>query len=236
MILAIIPARGGSKRIKNKNIKNFFKKPIISYPINEAIKSKIFDKIIVSTDSDKIRKISQKFGANVFFKRPKKLSGDKVSDKLVIKHAIEWVTKHIGKVRYVCVIYPTAALIKKKDLKKSFNTIKKKQWSFVFSAKKYTYPIQRSFLMNKNKSLKMMSKKYYNKRSQELKDYYHDAGQFYWGKTDAWLSNKLIFGKNSTIHLLDYFDSHDVDIPTDWRILEKLYYLRNTKKYVRKKK
>ena len=113
MILAIIPARGGSKRIKNKNIKNFFKKPIISYPINEAIKSKIFDKIIVSTDSDKIRKISQKFGANVFFKRPKKLSGDKVSDKLVIKHAIEWVTKHIGKVRYVCVIYPTAALIKK---------------------------------------------------------------------------------------------------------------------------
>ena len=124
MILAIIPARGGSKRIKNKNIKNFFKKPIISYPINEAIKSKIFDKIIVSTDSDKIRKISQKFGANVFFKRPKKLSGDKVSDKLVIKHAIEWVTKHIGKVRYVCVIYPTAALIKK-DLKKSFNTIKK---------------------------------------------------------------------------------------------------------------
>ena len=86
-----------------------------------------------------------------------------------------------------------------------------------------------------NKSLKMMSKKYYNKRSQELKDYYHDAGQFYW-ETDAWLSNKLIFGKNSTIHLLDYFDSHDVDIPTDWRILEKLYYLRNTKKYVRKKK
>ena len=125
MILAIIPARGGSKRIKNKNIKNFFKKPIISYPINEAIKSKIFDKIIVSTDSDKIRKISQKFGANVFFKRPKKLSGDKVSDKLVIKHAIEWVTKHIGKVRYVCVIYPTAALIKKKDLKKSLIPLKK---------------------------------------------------------------------------------------------------------------
>ena len=135
MILAIIPARGGSKRIKNKNIKNFFKKPIISYPINEAIKSKIFDKIIVSTDSDKIRKISQKFGANVFFKRPKKLSGDKVSDKLVIKHAIEWVTKHIGKVRYVCVIYPTAALIKKKDLKKSFNTIKKKTMEFCFFCK-----------------------------------------------------------------------------------------------------
>lgn len=236
MILAIIPARGGSKRIKNKNIKNFFKRPIISYPINEAIKSKIFDEIIVSTDSDKIKKVSKKFGANVFFKRPKKLSGDKISDKLVIKHAIKWVSKHIGKVRYVCVIYPTAALIKKKDLKKSFNLIKKKQWSFVFSAKKYTYPIQRSFLMNKNKSLKMMSRKYYNKRSQELKDYYHDAGQFYWGKTDAWLSNKLIFGKNSTIHLLDYFDSHDVDNPTDWRILEKLYYLKNTKKYVRKKK
>ena len=125
MILAIIPARGGSKRIKNKNIKNFFKKPIISYPINEAIKSKIFDKIIVSTDSDKIRKISQKFGANVFFKRPKKLSGDKVSDKLVIKHAIEWVTKHIGKVRYVCVIYPTAALIKKKILKNHLIPLKK---------------------------------------------------------------------------------------------------------------
>ena len=83
MILAIIPARGGSKRIKNKNIKNFFKKPIISYPIREAIKSKIFDKVIVSTDSDEIEKISKRFGAEIYFKRPKKLSGDKVSDKLV---------------------------------------------------------------------------------------------------------------------------------------------------------
>ena len=123
MILAIIPARGGSKRIKNKNIKNFFNRPIISYPIQEAIKSNIFDKVIVSTDSDKIEKISKKFGAQIYFKRPKKLSGDKVSDKLVIKHAIKWVTKYIGKVNYVCVIYPTAALIKKKDLRDSFKIL-----------------------------------------------------------------------------------------------------------------
>lgn len=236
MILAIIPARGGSKRIKNKNIKNFFNRPIISYPIQEAIKSNIFDKVIVSTDSDKIEKISKKFGAQIYFKRPKKLSGDKVSDKLVIKHAIKWVTKYIGKVKYVCVIYPTAALIKKKDLRDSFKILKKKKWSFVFSAKKYTYPVQRSFSMERNRSLKMLTEKFYNKRSQELKTYYHDAGQFYWGETKAWLSNKMIFGKNSSVFILDYFESHDVDSPSDWKILEKLHYIKNLKKYVRKKK
>lgn len=236
MILAIIPARGGSKRIKNKNIKNFFNKPIISYAIQEAIKSKIFDEVIVSTDSDKIAKISKKYGAKIFFKRPKKLSGDMVSDKLVIKHAINWVIKNKGNVKYVCVIYPTAALIKSNDLKISFKNLKQNRWSFIFSAKKYTYPILRSFSQNKDKSLKMLSKKNYKKRSQELRNYFHDAGQFYWGKTKAWLSNEIIFGKNSTIHLLDYLKSHDVDNPSDWKILQDLYFINNKKKNVWKKK
>ncbi len=226
MILAIIPARGGSKRVINKNIKKFFGKPIIGYPIEQAIKSKIFHKIIVTTDSKKIANVSKRFGADVPFIRPKYLSGDKIMPIRVIEHSINWCESNIAKVDFVCVIYPTTPMINYKDLRKSFKKIKKGIFNYVFSAKKFYYPVQRSFY-SRNGSTKMLFKKNYNKRSQDLEKVYHDAGQFYWGKKKAWLDKKNIFGNKSSIHLINYLDSHDVDTNEDWNILKKLYKLKN---------
>ncbi len=126
MNIAIIPARKNSKRIKNKNIKSFFGKPVISYAIKCAIKSKLFNKIIVSTDSQKILKIAKKFGADVPFLRPKKLSSDKAITIDVIKHSIKWLNKKNIKPNYICCIYPATPLLQHKDLKKSYSIIKKK--------------------------------------------------------------------------------------------------------------
>ena len=225
MILAVIPARAGSKRVINKNIKKFFGKPIIGYPIEQAIKSKIFDKIIVTTDSKKIANVSKRFGADIPFIRPKYLSGDKIMPIHVIEHSIKWCEANIAKVNFVCVIYPTTPMINYKDLQKSFKKIKKGIFNYVFSAKKFIYPVQRSFY-NRNGSTKMLFKKNYNKRSQDLEKVYHDAGQFYWGKRKAWLAKKNIFGRKSSIHLINYLDSHDVDTNEDWNILKKLYKLK----------
>ena len=225
MILAVIPARAGSKRVINKNIKKFFGKPIIGYPIEQAIKSKIFDKIIVTTDSKKIANVSKRFGADIPFIRPKYLSGDKIMPIHVIEHSIKWCEANIAKVDFVCVIYPTTPMINYKDLQKSFKKIKKGIFNYVFSAKKFIYPVQRSFY-NRNGSTKMLFKKNYNKRSQDLEKVYHDAGQFYWGKKKAWLAKKNIFRRKSSIHLINYLDSHDVDTNEDWSILKKLYKLK----------
>ena len=174
MNVAIIPARSGSKRIKNKNIKLFFGKPIITYVIKLLIKSKIFDKIIVSTDSNKIAKICAKSGAKILF-RPKSLAGDYISTKDVVKHAILWMTKNFSKPSRVCCIYPTAVLLKLSDLKKSFIKFKSNKYNYLFSATKYPHPIQRSFYIDRDK-IKMDNKKNFYKRTQDLKDYYYDIG------------------------------------------------------------
>ena len=138
MIVAIIPARGGSKRIKKKNITSFLGKPIISYSIKVAIRSKIFDKIIVSTDSNEIINISKKYGAEVLFKRPKNLSGDYVGTREVISHAAKWLKKNVSKPKYICCLYPTAPLINILDLKNSYKKIKFNKEGYVFSATKFS--------------------------------------------------------------------------------------------------
>tara|TARA_B100000029_G_scaffold90734_1_gene80581 strand:+ start:42 stop:731 length:690 start_codon:yes stop_codon:yes gene_type:complete len=229
MIIAVIPARAGSKRIKNKNIKKIFGKPIISYPISQALKSKIFDKVIVSTESTKIANISKKYGAEIIFKRPKKLSGDNVLIPPVMEHAVKWVEKNVTKIDYACLIFPTAAMIESKDIVKAYKKIKSKNWNYVFSANKFSYPVQRSFYKKKNNSLKMLYKKNYNKKSQDFKPVYHDAGQFYWGKSKSWLLKKKIFGPKSSIHLINNLNSHDVDDYEDLKTLKKLMKLKKLK-------
>ena len=226
MKIAVIPARAGSKRIKNKNIKKFYGKPIISYSIQSAINSKIFDRIIVSTESGKIARIAKKYGAEIYFKRPKNLAGDYVTPGEVMAHAVDWFHKNICKTTYACLILPTAPMIESTDIIKSFKKIKKQNVDYIFSAKKFSYPVQRSFYLTKNKSIKMLNKKNYNKRSQDFDSVYHDAGQFYWGKSKSWLLKKKIFLAKSSIHLIDYLNGHDVDNQIDWKILKKLYKLK----------
>ena len=226
MILCVIPARGGSKRIKNKNIKKFLGKSIISYSIRQAIKSKMFDKIIVSTDSKKIAKIAITYGAEVLFERPKKLSNDYVGVQSVISHSIKWIENNISNVKHVCCVYPASPLIESKNIINAYKIFKKKKWDFIISASKFYYPIQRAFFLKKNQSVKMFNKKNYNKRSQDLIESYHDSGQFCWGTAKAWKSKKNIFNSKSTIFKLDQFSSHDVDNLEDLKISEKLYRLK----------
>jgi N-acylneuraminate cytidylyltransferase len=223
MIVAIIPARSGSKRIKNKNIKSFYNKPVIYYAIKAAKDSKLFNKIIVSTDSEKIGSIAKKFGAEFTFIRPKYLSGDRAVTRKVILHSIRWIKKNYKKPTFICCIYPTAALLKPIDLKKSFKSIKTYKWNYIFSATKNIHPIERAFNLTADKRVVMINKKNFFKRSQDFKDSFHDTGQFCWGTYEGWHKQQIIFDKNSSIYLMSALRSHDIDTPDDWKILKKLY-------------
>lgn len=223
MNIAIIPARYGSKRIKKKNIVNFFNKPLIYYAIKTAIKCKLFDRIIVSTDSKKIATISNKYGAQTPFLRPKKLSNDKATSSQVMKHALQWFEKKNLKFKYACMIYPTAPQIKIKDLKIGLKNVKN-GYSYSFSAAKYSSPIQRSFTINKKFEIKkMLNKKKYFTNSQDLENYYFDAGQFYWGNTTAWKKNKKVFSNESKIVEVSSLHAIDINTYEDLLNLKKIY-------------
>ena len=229
MNIAIIPARSGSKRIINKNIKKFKGLPIIGWPIKAAKKSKLFDKIIVSTDSKRISRISKKFKIEVPFLRPKNISGDYASTEVVIEHAIKWLKKKKIYPKFVCCIYPTSAFLDPADLIKGYKKIKTLKWDYVFSGGKYYSSIFRSFKNRKNNGLKMIFPKYYKKRTQDIDETYHDAGQFYWGKSDSWLKHKSIFAKKSCVIEVPRWRIHDIDTIEDWKNAEKMWSLKNLK-------
>ena len=229
MNLCVIPARGGSKRILKKNIKKFYDRPIIAWSIEQAIASKCFDKIIVSTDDKKIASVAKKYGAQVPFIRPKSLSDDYTSTIPVVSHAINWFIKNLNKPDYVCCIYPAAPFIKLSDLRNGLRILKKTKLNYVFPVTSFAYPILRSFKIDKNKKLKMFFPKYYQYRSQDVHEAFHDAGQFYWGKTDAWLKNKKLYSKNSFPMPIPRSRVLDIDTIEDWKIAEKMFKM-NIKK------
>ena len=220
-IVALIPARGGSKRIKGKNIKKFKGEPAISNTIKKLKKSKIFSRIIVSTDNTKIMKVAKKAGAEIPFKRPKNLSNDYASDFPVITHCIKFLNYKKYKFTYICCVYPVNPFLKISDLKNGLIKVKKKKIGFVFSAVKYQFPFFRSFIFSKKK-INMIFKKYYKKRSQDLKQIFCDAGQFYWGSKNSWLKEKIHFSKKSDIIEIPKWRYHDIDTPDDWKKAEKI--------------
>ena len=222
MNIAIIPARSGSKRIKNKNIKLFNNKPIISYVIKTCIESGIFSKIFVSTDSKKIANISKKYGAEILLRENKKLSNDFTPVTQVIKYDIKKIKKITAEQNYYCCILPTSPLLKPIDLKKSFKTFKTKKNSILFSVNKFSYPIQRSFYLKKDGHIEMYNKRNFFKRSQDLKSSFHDAGQFYWGKEKHWNKNNF-FSNNCFPYLLNKFYVQDIDDYDDWKYCEFLF-------------
>lgn len=215
MYTAIIPARIGSKRITNKNIKKFLNKPIIYYSIKAALKTKIFKRIIVSTDSKKIQLISKKAGATCPFLRPKNLSGDKIGTAPVIDHCIK---KLDIKDKYICCIYPTAPMIKFQDIKNALKLIKKFKSDSCYSITKFDFPIQRALSLKKNKKVKFIQSLNKNKRSQDLKAIYHDAAQFYWLETKAFKKNKTLYPSKSVGFELPNFRVQDIDNMNDWKI------------------
>jgi len=220
-MIVIIPARGGSKRIKNKNIKNFKGKPIIYWSIKTAIKSKIFDKVIVSTDNKKIKKIAEKYGAEVPFLRPKNISSDFATTRDVIKHAMNFLNKNLNEFEDFCCIYPTSPLLKEKTLVEAFKIYKKnKNKKYVFSAVKFSYPVQRGFSINNKNQVKPVNKKKFKKRSQDLTKIYHDAGQFYMGSIKMLKKNINIFSNQAYPIVLSEEIVQDIDTITDWKIAE----------------
>ena len=219
-IVAIIPARGNSKRIPGKNYKKFNGKPIIADTIEKLKKSAIFDRIIVSTDSKKIASISKRYGAEIPFRRPKFLSDDYTSSASVISHSVRFLAKEGYRFDYVCCVYAPNPFLQISDLKKGFEKIKSKKFNYVFSATPYRFPFYRSFTFSNKRSIKALFNKNIKKRFQDLKQIICDAGQFYWGRKEAWLQEEKLFAKGSDIIMVPKWRYHDIDTLDDWKRAE----------------
>ncbi len=220
--IAIIPARGGSKRIPRKNIKDFHGMPLITYSIKVALKSKLFDKVIVSTDDEEIAKIAMEYGAVVPFLRPKELSDDFTGTGAVINHALEYL-KSVGEnYDFVCTIYATAPFLDEKYLIEGFEKLKKSNAKNAFSCTSMPFPIQRTFKITKNERCEMFWIENFSKRSQDLEDAFQDAGQFYWTNLKI-NSDEIIFGKDSVPIILPRYLVQDIDTLEDWIRAEFMY-------------
>ncbi|MEA2091908.1 MAG: pseudaminic acid cytidylyltransferase, partial [Campylobacterota bacterium] len=220
-IIAIIPARGGSKRIPRKNIKDFFGKPLIAYSIEAAIESKLFDRIIVTTDDEEIANIAESYGAETL-KRPKELADDFTPTIPVIAHAIESTCKDINEAEAVCCIYATAPFVQIKYIKEAYEKLTSQKSDYCFSATSFAFPIHRAIKLQ-NENIEMFYPEHFETRSQDLEEAYHDAGQFYWGRPEAWCENKMIFSKNSSIVILPRYLVQDIDTIEDWKRAELMY-------------
>ena len=224
--VCLIPARSGSKRIKNKNIKYFFGKPLIAYAIEKALKCRLFNKVYVSTDSKKIASIANKYGAQIPFYRPKKFSNDKSSDNQVINHFLDFAKQKNLEIVNLCYLYPVTPLLTITTLKKSYQIIKKDKFQKVITIGKFSYPIQRALTKGSKEEIKFVSKKFSKYRSQELKDYYHDAGQCYWFNIKK-LKDKRINNNLKTGGLeLKPQEFHDVDTLEDLEVLKRLFKIK----------
>ncbi len=222
MNIAIIPARGGSKRIPRKNIKLFFGKPMIAWSIEVARAAGIFDKIIVSTDDNEISEISRRYGAETPFIRPEHLSNDFAGTTQVVAHATKWALEQGWAIQSVCCIYATAPFVSQKDLRLGLEMLNSGTWDYVFSATEFAAPIFRSFRSNNDGGLEMYFPNQFHARSQDLPVALHDAGQFYWGRPGAWVKERIIFGKNSTCLILPRWRVQDIDNDNDWLSAELL--------------
>jgi pseudaminic acid cytidylyltransferase len=220
--VAIIPARGGSKRIPRKNIKDFFAKPLIAYSIEVALKSKLFDKVIVTTDDEEIANIAKEYGAVVPFLRPKELSDDFTGTEDVINHTLEYLKANNEMYDYVCTIYATAPLLQEKYLIEGVEQLENSTAINAFSATSMPFPIQRTFKLNANGRCEMFTPKHYMTRSQDLEEAYQDAGQFYWKRLNK-KSNEIMFGKDSIPIILPRYLVHVIDTVVDWKRAELMF-------------
>jgi len=220
--VAIIPARGGSKRIPRKNIKDFYGKPLIAYSIEVALASKLFDKVIVSTDDEEIARIAKEYGAEIPFLRPKELSDDFTGTEDVINHTLEYLENQGENYKYVCTIYATAPLLQREYLVEGFEKLKNSTAVNAFSATSMPFSIQRTFKLTADGRCEMFTPEHYMTRSQDLEESYQDAGQFYWKKLDA-TSEEIMFGKDSIPVILPRHLVQDIDTVEDWKRAEIMY-------------
>ncbi len=223
MKIAIIPARGGSKRIPRKNIRLFCGKPMIAWSIEAALQSACFDHVVVSTDDAEIAEAARQYGATVPFMRPVELSDDHTGTIPVIRHAIEWFSRQGQSIAQACCLYATAPFVSADDLRCGLDILQGNDCDYAFSATSYAFPIQRAIRLTEQGRVTMFNPEHFNTRSQDLDEAYHDAGQFYWGRAEAWLHGKMIFSPDSLPVLLPRHRVQDIDTPEDWVRAEWLF-------------
>lgn len=217
MNLCVIPARGGSKRIPRKNIREFCGKPMIAWSISSARASRCFDQIIVSTDDPEIADVSLHWGAEVPFLRPVELADDFAGTTPVVAHAVQWHQDHGHELTAVCCLYATAPFVEPGDIKRGLDLLEQAAHDrFVFTASSYASPVQRAFRLDSaTGEAHMLYPEQFSKRSQDLEAAYHDAGQFYWGFPQSWLNSKNLF-EGSKALLLPRWRVQDIDTEDDW--------------------
>ena len=214
--VAVIPARGGSKRIPHKNIRAFAGKPMMAHSIECALQSRLFDRVIVSTDDASIADVAREWGAEVPFQRPPELSDDYATTTAVVAHTVAWLLANGASPDAVCCIYATAPFVRPDDLRRGLEIMQTGRWQYVFSATTFAFPIFRSFEKRADGGLEMFFPEHFNTRSQDLPEALHDAGQFYWGRPNAWLDDVRIFDQWSTPVLIPRWRVQDIDTLEDW--------------------
>ncbi|MUH96833.1 pseudaminic acid cytidylyltransferase [Aliivibrio fischeri] len=217
MKVAIIPARGGSKRIPRKNIKDFNGKPIIAYSIEAALSSGCFDKVIVSTDDQEIADVAKQFGAEVPFIRPDNVSDDYATTADVLLHAINWYESQSLSIEYLCCIYATAPFIDVNDIRNTYKLLlESPSADYCFPVCEFPFPIQRGIKLNQDQRVEMFQPEHFNTRSQDLEVGYHDIGQFYWGKPSAYHKKIPMFSDKAIAYPISRKRVVDLDTPEDW--------------------
>lgn len=223
MRLAVIPARGGSKRIPRKNIKPFCGLPMIAWSIRAALESACFDRIVVSTDDAEIADVARAHGAETPFVRPAALSNDHAGTTEVIAHAVGWQQAHGDAPSEVCCIYATAPFVQAADLRRGLEILRTSCADYAFSVTSFPFPIQRAIRITDARRVEMFQPEHFDTRSQDLEEAWHDAGQFYWGTASAWLEDKTIFGPDAAPVVLPRHRVQDIDTPEDWERAEWMF-------------
>lgn len=223
MNVAIIPARGGSKRIPRKNIREFCGKPMIAWPVEAALSAGCFDRIMVSTEDSEIAGVAREAGAEVPFMRPRELADDYTVTVDVMRHAVKWLEENETTPSLACCIYATAAFVLPDDLVAGEQSLKESGASYALSVTEFPFPIQRSVRINEQGRLSMFWPEYAETRSQDLEDAYHDAAQFYWGRREAWREGKPLFRDGTVPVVLPRSRVQDIDTEEDWRRAELMF-------------
>jgi N-acylneuraminate cytidylyltransferase len=223
MNVCIIPARGGSKRIPRKNIRDFCGRPMIAWSISAAVESGCFARVIVSTDDSEIADVARQWGAETPFQRPEELSGDHVATIPVIAHAINWLDSQGLPAGLTCCLYATAPFVQREMLRQGYEQLVASGADYAFSVTSFPFPIQRAIKITTRGRVEMFQPEYFNTRSQDLVEAWHDAGQFYWGQSSAWLQGKILFGSGSVPVKIPRHLVQDIDTDEDWVRAEWLF-------------
>jgi pseudaminic acid cytidylyltransferase len=225
--IAVIPARGGSKRIPRKNIRVFCGMPIIAYSISAAQQTGLFDQVVVSTDDEEIATVAREFGATTPFIRPKEIADDFTGTNAVVKHAVAWFNAQSNDVTHACCLYATAPLVQANFITEGYEALSRSDAAFAFSVTSYAFPIQRAVRITRDGRVDAIYPEHRMTRSQDLEHAYHDAGQFYWGTARAFLEDMPLFAPHSIGVILPRHLVQDIDTLEDWNQAELMYQAIN---------